>query len=147
MKLKPNNQRGSIDIETAFGLAVLSLFALALIFGAVCMIYSFGRGYSDGARVGTIVKFSRRGIACKTYEGQAVLSNAVVINRGKDDSGKNAAVFEFTIKDEAVARQVDAALASGDRVTIHYVQWLNTSGCWGDTDYEVTKVEPAHAER
>jgi hypothetical protein len=89
--------------------------------------------YSDGDRVGVLQKISRKGWACKTYEGE--LGMYVV-------AGLTPQIWSFTVRDAAVAQRLNANL--GQRVRLHYTEHrgLPTS-CFGDTGYFVDGVSPA----
>ncbi len=89
--------------------------------------------YSDGERAGYVQKFSRRGYLCKTWEGQMAMVTM---------PGTLAEKFDFTVRDAAVAQQINANI--GSRLVLHYEQhkWIPNS-CFGDTEYFVTKVTVA----
>lgn len=84
--------------------------------------------YSDGERAGFMQKLSHKGWVCKTWEGELSL---VAL------PGAAPEKFEFSVRDEAVAKQIDAVM--GKRVSLKYEQHkgLPTS-CFGETDYFVT---------
>jgi hypothetical protein len=86
--------------------------------------------YSDGERAGFVQKFSRKGWICKTWEGQMAMVTL---------PGTVADKFDFTVRDDEVAKQINANI--GKRMTVHYEQrkWIPTS-CFGDTEYFVTRV-------
>jgi hypothetical protein len=86
--------------------------------------------YSDGERAGFVQKFSRKGWICKTWEGQMAMVTL---------PGTVADKFDFTVRDNEVAKQINANI--GKRMTVHYEQrkWIPTS-CFGDTEYFVTRV-------
>ena len=87
--------------------------------------------YSDGERAGFLQKFSRRGWICKTWEGEMAMVTL---------PGTVAEKFLFTVRNDDLAKQLNAAI--GKRVTLHYEQrkWIPTS-CFGDTEYFVTSVQ------
>jgi hypothetical protein len=87
--------------------------------------------YSDGERAGFLQKFSRRGWICKTWEGEMAMVTL---------PGTVAEKFLFTVRDDDLAKQLNAVI--GKRVTVHYEQrkWIPTS-CFGDTEYFVTSVQ------
>jgi hypothetical protein len=86
--------------------------------------------YSDGERAGFVQKFSRKGWICKTWEGEMAMVTL---------PGTVAEKFLFTVRDDDVAKQINANI--GKRMTVHYEQrkWIPTS-CFGDTEYFVTRV-------
>ena len=113
-------------IFTRLGFAVLSiLLAFALYIWAV-----LSWSYSEGERAGFMQKVSYKGWICKTWEGELSL---VAI------PGAAPEKFLFTVRDDAVAQQLNAV--AGKRVTLKYEQHrgLPTS-CFGDTDYFVVGV-------
>jgi hypothetical protein len=91
--------------------------------------------YSDGERAGYVQKFSRKGWVCKTWEGELAMANL---------PGAMPQIFTFTVRDDAVAKQINADM--GKRVVLHYEQHVGLpTSCFGDTDYFVTGsrvVEP-----
>ena len=111
---------------TRLGFVILSvLVAIALYIWAV-----LSWSYSEGERAGFLQKVSYKGWLCKTWEGELSL---VAI------PGAAPEKFLFTVRDEAVAQQLNAV--AGKRVTLKYEQHrgLPTS-CFGDTDYFVVGV-------
>jgi len=86
-----------------------------------------GWSYSEGERAGFLQKISKKGWICKTWEGELSLVAM---------PGAAPEKFLFTVRDETVAAQINAA--AGKRVTLAYEQHkgLPTS-CMGDTDYFV----------
>jgi hypothetical protein len=104
--------------------------AVAVIF-ALYITVALSWSYSKGERAGFLQKVSDKGWICKTWEGELSL---VAL------PGAAPEKFLFTVRDEAVAKQVNAA--AGKRVTLAYEQHkgLPTS-CFGDTDYFVVGVK------
>ncbi len=86
--------------------------------------------YSTGERAGFVQKISKKGWACKTWEGEMAMVTM---------PGTVSEKFYFTVPADAVADQINASL--GKRVTMHYAQhkWLPSS-CFGDTEYFVDSV-------
>ena len=93
--------------------------------------------YADGERAGFLQKFSRKGWVCKTWEGQMALVTL---------PGTVAEKFDFTVRDDDVAKQLGANI--GKRMSLHYEQrkWIPTS-CFGDTEYFVTSMQLAPASQ
>ncbi|RIV26968.1 hypothetical protein DYU11_01210 [Fibrisoma montanum] len=115
------------------GLLYFLLFLL-VVFGVLYVMT--GWSYSDGERAGTVSKFSRRGYVFKTYEG--------VLNVG-GFSGETGSLtpqyFDFSVKDEAVAKEITEAVRTGQRVTLHYEEKLFRLPWNGDTKYYITDVD------
>ena len=113
-------------IFTRLGFAVLSiLLTFALYIWAV-----LSWSYSEGERAGFLQKVSYKGWICKTWEGELSL---VAI------PGAAPEKFLFTVRDDAVAQQLNAV--AGKRVTLKYEQHRGLpTTCFGDTDYFVVGV-------
>ena len=104
-------------------LLVLGLIVLAGLYTFSALTWS----YSSGYRAGTLMKFSEKGFICKTWEGE--IQQAVV-------TGVAPVVWDFTVKDEAVASALSGML--GSKVSLHYHQHLGVpTSCFGDTGYWV----------
>lgn len=87
--------------------------------------------YSSGERAGYVQKFSHKGYICKTWEGEIVLVSM---------PGTQAEKFLFTVKDDAIAKQVNDSL--GKRVKIVYEEHKGIpSSCFGDTAYFVNGIQ------
>lgn len=108
------------------GLAIAALTAAFALYVYIAMTWS----YSEGERAGFLQKISKKGWICKTWEGELSLVAM---------PGAAPEKFLFTVRDETVAAQINAA--AGKRVTLAYEQHkgLPTS-CLGDTDYFVVGV-------
>jgi len=110
-------------IALGLGLAVVGLIAALALYTYIAMSWS----YSEGERAGFLQKISKKGWICKTWEGELSLVAM---------PGAAPEKFLFTVRDDAVAAQLNAA--AGKRVALRYEQHkgLPTS-CLGDTDYFV----------
>ena len=110
-------------IALGLGLAIAAVAGALYLYVLIAMQWS----YSEGERAGFLQKISKKGWICKTWEGE--LSLAAM-------PGAAPEKFLFTVRDEAVAAQLNAA--AGKRVALRYEQHkgLPTS-CMGDTDYFV----------
>ena len=106
----------------------------ALVFVALLVAAYFALvlnwSYSTGERAGWLQKFSHKGFVCKTWEGELALVSL---------PGSSVEKFFFTVRDDAVAAKVTAAM--GKRVSLHYEQKFGLpTSCFGDTRYYVTDV-------
>jgi hypothetical protein len=112
-------------VKVLVGIVVIALLGLA---GFTYLTLHWS--YSEGERAGYVQKLSRRGFICKTWEGEMAMVTM---------PGTVADKFLFTVRNEAVAAKVNAAV--GKRMALHYEQhkWLPSS-CFGDTEYFVTDV-------
>lgn len=107
------------------------LLLVLLFLVAAGVLVAFNYSYSDGNRAGYIQKFSKKGWLCKTHEGELAMTTV---------PGTAPVLWEFTVWDDAVARQLSQMM--GKRVVLHYKEYryLPTT-CFGDTPYFVDQVE------
>jgi len=106
-------------------LLILSLL-LAVAVLALYLFVATRWSYSSGERAGYVQKFSRKGWVCKTWEGEIAMANL---------PGAMPSLFAFTVRDDAVAAQINAQL--GARVVLKYEQHLGLPSCFGETEYWV----------
>jgi hypothetical protein len=86
--------------------------------------------YSTGERAGYVQKLSRKGWLCKTWEGEMALVSM---------PGTVAEKFTFSVRDDAVAEQINQTV--GSRVTLTYEQHIGVpTTCFGDTQYFIIRV-------
>jgi hypothetical protein len=111
------------------------LIALAAVLVPV-MLFSIYVGitlswsYSKGDRVGILQKFSSKGWICKSWEGDIAMNTV---------PGVAPTIWHFTVRDDAVAKDVMAAL--GKRVGLRYQEHRGVpTSCFGDTPYYVDSV-------
>jgi hypothetical protein len=103
----------------------------ALVLIALYTLFMLWWSYSEGERAGVLQKFSKRGWVCKTYEGE--LAMYVV-------GGVAPQIWDFSVRDEAVAQQLHKAV--GQQVRVHYSEHRGLpTNCFGDTDYFAERVE------
>ena len=111
-----------------FGLLLAAALALA---GWIFLTLHWS--YSTGERAGYVQKLSKKGWICKTWEGELALITM---------PGTVAEKFYFTVRDDAIAAEINASL--GNRVSLTYEQHIGLpTTCWGETQYfikQVTKV-------
>lgn len=103
--------------------------------------------YSDGSRVGTIIKFSKKGAMCKTWEGE-LLTGSVKSNRfeyGDTKIGTASNSFVFSVDDKDIAATISSAMDQDVPVRLYYHEekWTITV-CRGDTNYFVDSVKIIH---
>jgi hypothetical protein len=113
---------------------LLGCFLVLIVAPAILLVlYTWAMlsySYSSGERVGYIQKLSKKGWICKTWEGELAMANL---------PGAMPQVFEFTVRDDAVAQSIQEA--EGRRVSLHYEQHVGLpTSCFGDTSYFVTSV-------
>jgi prepilin-type N-terminal cleavage/methylation domain-containing protein len=116
------NQKGISLIEVLVVVAILAILAISM-FGMT------GLSVSDGERVGTLQKISRRGIMFPTWEGEMAMEG-LSVQRGQG-------VWEFSVSSDSVAQVLQGSL--GKRIRVTYKQRL-----WNwprATSYDVVKAE------
>lgn len=112
--------------------AFLTFLVLVLIAAVGWVWLTLTWSYSEGERAGYVQKFSRKGWLCKTWEGEIAM---VTMPGAIPDR------FEFSVRDDAVAQQINAM--AGKRIVLSYDQhkFIPTT-CFGETEYFVTGVRP-----
>ncbi|MFD0667688.1 hypothetical protein ACT80S_08210 [Ramlibacter sp. MAHUQ-53] len=104
----------------------LALVALAGVYFAVVLQWS----YSTGERAGWVQKLSKKGWVCKTWEGELAMVST---------PGAVPEKFPFTVRDEAIAAQINTVM--GKRVALHYEEKVGLpTSCFGETRHFVTAV-------
>jgi len=113
------------------GLILLLLLIAAAVLFVLYALLALHYNYSEGERAGYVQKLSRKGWLCKTWEGELAMVNL---------PGAMPEIFRFSVRDDAVAAQINASL--GRRVRLHYEQHKGIpTSCFGETEYFVT-AEP-----
>lgn len=108
----------------------ITFLILALILFALYTWAVLTWSYSQGERAGFVQKISYRGWICKTWEGELAMINI---------PGTLTEKFNFTVKDEAVVKKINASL--GKKVTLIYEEHVGIpSSCFGDTGYFIKDV-------
>ena len=107
---------------------------LILVIGGIWFYWKFYYTYSDGNRSGLLQKFSHKGNAFKTYEGELVLSS--ILSNGV--SPMSTEKFFFSVDKESVAQKL--MNSEGNRVVLHYEEKNGTLFWRGETKYIVDSV-------
>ncbi len=105
----------------------LILTVIALGYGAYFAVVYYA-SYSNGTRSGELIKFSKKGIVFKTYEGE--------ISQGIS----GAQIFSFSVEDkenEVIQKLMDY---QGKYVKLTYKERFGTFAWLGDTQYFITNV-------
>ena len=115
------------------GAAVLTIALVLAIAAALTTVYFWAVlnwNYSTGERAGWVQKLSQKGWICKTWEGELAM---VAV------PGSMPEKFYFTVRDEEVARQINALM--GRRVSLQYEEKVGLpTSCFGETRYFVNSV-------
>ena len=107
------------------------LLLILIIFPALWIWAMMSWSYSTGERAGWVQKFSKKGWVCKTWEGELALVTM---------PGSAQEKYLFTVWDDAVAQQINAAM--GKRVSLHYDEKVGLPGsCFGETRYWVRGIK------
>ena len=89
--------------------------------------------YSEGTRSGELIKFSRKGVISKTWEGE--------ISQGIS----GAQIFQFSVLDRNKEVIEKLQEYEGNYVRLTYKERFDTFFFWGDTKYFITEVEKSES--
>lgn len=103
------------------------LAIVVVLIGYFCFIYFVP--YSEGVRSGELIKFSKKGVLFKTWEGE--------LSQGVSEDLR----FEFSVKSNQKKVIEDLQTYQGAYVKLTYFERYRTFFWLGDTKYYVTKVE------
>lgn len=105
-------------------LVLSGILAFAILFYA----FVYFVPYSEGTRAGELIKFSKKGVLAKTWEGQ--------ISQGIS----GAQIFDFSVmgsKQDVIDKLNEY---QGSYVKLTYVERYATFFFWGDTKYFITDI-------
>jgi hypothetical protein len=105
-------------------LAAVILLSIASYFAFV-----YYATYSEGVRSGQLIKFSYKGVAFKTWEGE--LSQGI----------SGAQIFAFSVLDKDKKVISDLTELEGQYVKVSYIERYKTFPWWGDTKYYIIDVK------
>jgi len=116
------------------GISIIGWLVVVVIVGglltAAYLWLMLAWAYSDGERAGWVQKLSRKGYVCKTWEGEMAMVSL---------PGSVPEKFAFTVREDAVAQQINQAM--GRRVSLYYEEHIGLPGsCFGETSYFVKGV-------
>ncbi|UAB75493.1 6-phosphogluconate dehydrogenase [Mesoflavibacter sp. SCSIO 43206] len=100
---------------------------LLIVIGYFAFIYFVP--YSEGVRAGELVKFSKKGVLFKTWEGE--------ISQGVSE----AQIFQFSVEKGKSQVIEDLNKYQGQFVKLSYIERYQSFFWLGDTKYFITKVE------
>lgn len=108
-----------------FRRVLLILIVVLLAGGALWTWFSLSWAYSTGDRAGVLLKFSKKGWVCKTYEGQLAL---YVVG------GVAPQLWDFSVRDAAMAAKLSQAV--GQEIQLHYEEHRGVpTNCFAETPY------------
>jgi hypothetical protein len=117
-----------VSAVTSFFRYFLILIVAVLLAVVAWVWLTLAWSYSEGERAGYVQKFSHKGWLCKTWEGEIAM---VTMPGAIPDK------FEFSVRDDAVAAQINAL--AGKRVVLRYEQHkFVPTACFGETEYFVS---------
>ncbi len=122
-------EKFSNGLKTAKKVTIRIIIVSAILAITGFWIYA-SMNFSEGERVGKVVKISKKGIFFKTYEGQLNFED-------------NRETWDFSIpkSQEQVRINIEQAVENNKRVKLFYKQKYITLPWRGDSDYLVYQVE------
>jgi len=120
-------------------LGVIALLVAVAVAGGVWLaLYA---DYSDGYRVGRIIKLSRRGYVFKTWEGTLDFGYL----QTDPQAGVATRIWDFSVPADGddVRKDIDAAIAGDYKTKLFYREKYIQLPWRGETKYFVYKVERA----
>lgn len=117
--------------------AILSGLVLALLTVTITS-YTVMGSYSDGFRVGNVIKLSHKGFVFKTWEGQ--LDQGYIT---QDPNGINTRVWNFSVhnSDQNVIQAINEAITHNKKVKLYYKEKFIQLSFLGETKYFIYQVE------
>ncbi len=116
-------------------------WTIGIIAALAILIFLFFNyaSYSEGFRVGTPIKLSKKGNIIKTWEGEMNIGGLTSSNEGVIPTQ-----WEFSIhgSDEEVREKLNRAIERGNRVKLYYKEKYVRFFWQGDTKYFIYEVEP-----
>lgn len=104
---------------------ILILAGVLLLAATLWTWFTLSWAYSAGDRAGVLLKFSKQGWICKTYEGQLAL---YVVG------GVAPQLWDFSTRDEALAAELSTAV--GQEIQLHYQEHRGVpTSCFAETPY------------
>lgn len=109
---------------------ILIKVGIGILLVIICVFcFFYYANYSEGVRAGELVKFSRKGVIIKTWEGE--------ISQGISE----AQTFVFSVENSEKQVIEDLNNFQGKMVKLHYFERFKHLFWLGDTKYFITKVE------
>jgi hypothetical protein len=108
---------------------ILKIVAVLAILLAGIFAFIYYVPYSEGVRSGELIKFSRKGVLFKTWEGE--------VSQGIS----GAQIFKFSVLDRDADVIEDLNEAEGRYVKLNYEERFSTFSWWGESKYFITAVE------
>lgn len=113
-------------MKTSVKVSIIVGLLFFLISGGL-IYYNYYFVYSEGTRVGVLIKFSNKGTVYKTYEGEVIQPGIKAANSIQMKSN----TFKFSVTDEELAEKLMAL--QGQEIEIHYKQFHKNLPWRGET--------------
>ncbi|MEL6304430.1 MAG: 6-phosphogluconate dehydrogenase [Bacteroidota bacterium] len=107
---------------------VFLFIAIVLLGVSAYFAFVYYVPFSEGYRSGELIKFSRKGVLVKTWEGE--------ISQGIS----GAQIFQFSVQDNKKEVIEKLKEYQGQYVKVTYEERYTTFFWWGDTKYFITEV-------
>jgi hypothetical protein len=130
---QPEPTRKRMGWRAKIWLSLLVIVCVAVLAFAAYTWSALHFAYSRGDRAGFVQKITKEGVVCKTWEGQIAMANL---------PGTTPEMFDFTVRSDSVAREIQNSLGKRVDITYEEHQGLPTS-CFGRTKYFATGVRSA----
>lgn len=108
---------------------LFTILSVILLLAVAYYTFIYYVPYSEGVRSGELIKFSRKGIIIKTWEGE--------ISQGIS----GAQIFSFSVEDKEKEAIKNLQKYQGRYVKLTYKERFGKFFWLGDTKYFITKVE------
>lgn len=109
----------------SFRRVLLILIVVLIVAGGLWTWFALSWAYSTGDRAGVLLKFSKKGWICKTYEGQLAL---YVVG------GVAPQLWDFSTRDEALAAKLSKVV--GQEIQLSYEEHRGVpTSCFAETPY------------
>ncbi len=119
----------------------LLIFLLILTLGVAYTAFVMYYIKSEGERTGVVRKLSLKGYVFKTWEGELQMSSFITpADPSQTINGGNIWLFSSEGND-ATIESLKKAEQHGQRVTLHYKEYVKIFPWRGDTPYFITGVE------
>ncbi len=112
----------------------ISILIIGLIGGSIAVFGTF----SNGSRVGKIIKFSKKGLIFKTYEGELSLG---AVSQSEDGGLTEKWDFSVHRGDDPIIQAINKSMETGKEVRLYYKEKYFQFEWRGDTKYFIYKVE------
>ena len=96
----------------------IRIYALAVL--AMAAFESSAACYSEGVRVGTVQKYSTKGLISKSGEGELVMEGTKIVGTTNGVRGGN--VWKFSVLDMNVSKVIDEAVMTGSPIALKYCE-------------------------